>query len=95
MKKSKLSEAQIFKMLNESETGIAVNDLCRQYNVANSTFYKLKSKYAGMSLSDLTRLKALEEENRRLKSMYANLSVEHTILKEVVEKKFPNLLDED
>ena len=95
MKKSKLNEAQIFKMLSESEAGVAVNDLCRQYNVANSTVYKLKSKYAGMSLSDLTRLKALEEENRRLKSMYANLSVEHTILKEVIEKKFPNLLDED
>ena len=63
--------------------------------VANSTYYKLKSKYAGMSLSDLKRLKELEKENYRLKKMYAELSLDHTILKEVIEKKFPDILDED
>ncbi len=95
MKKNKLSESQIFSMLNEAEAGVPVNDLCRKYGVANSTYYKLKSKYAGMSLSELKRLKQLEDENRRLKTMYADLSLDHKILKEVVEKKFPDILDED
>ena len=95
MKKSKLSDSQIFAMLNEAEAGVLVNDICRKYGVANSTYYKLKSKYAGMSLSDLKRLKELEKENYRLKKMYAELSLDHTILKEVIEKKFPDILDED
>lgn len=93
MKKNKLSESQMFSMLNEAETGIPINDLCRKYGVANSTYYKLKSKYAGMSLPELKRLKQLEDENRRLKTMYADLSLDHKILKEVVEKKFPEILD--
>jgi putative transposase len=71
MKKSKLSDSQIFAMLNEAEAGISVNDICRKYSVANSTYYKLKSKYAGMSLPELKRLKDLEKENLRLKKMYA------------------------
>lgn len=95
MKKSKLSEAQIFNMLSEAETGLPVNDVCRKYNIANSTYYKMKSKYAGMSLSDLKRLKVLERENQRLKAMYADISLDHKILKEVIEKKFPHILDED
>ena len=95
MKKNKLSESQIFNMLNEADAGVSVNDLCRKYGVANSTYYKLKSKYAGMNLSELKRLKALEEENRRLKAMYADLSLDHKILKDVIEKKFPDILDED
>ena len=94
MKRNKLSESQIFTMLNEAESGISVNDICRKYNIANSTYYKLKSKYAGMSLSELKRLKELERENQRLKSMYADLSLDHKILKEVVEKKFPDILGE-
>lgn len=94
MKKSKLSEVQIFNMLNEAEAGISPSELCRKYKIANSTFYKFKAKYAGMTLSDLRRLKELEAENRRLKAMYADISLEHKILKEVMEKKFPDLLDE-
>jgi putative transposase len=93
MKKNKLSESQMFSMLNEAEAGIPINDVCRKYGVANSTYYKLKSKYAGMSLPELKRLKQLEDENRRLKTMYADLSLDHKILKEVVEKKFPEILD--
>ena len=76
MKKLKLSEAQITTMLSEAEAGIPVVELCRKYNVANSTFYKLKSKYAGMTTTELKRLKALEAENNRLKRMYADLSLE-------------------
>ena len=77
MKKLKLSESQIVNMLNEGEQSIPVADLCRKYQIANSTYYKLKSKYTGMSVSDLQRLKALETENNRLKQMYADLSLDH------------------
>lgn len=94
MKKGKLSEVQIFNMLNEAIAGVPVTDLCRKYKVANSTFYKLKAKYAGMNLSDLRKLKTLEAENCRLKAMYADISLEHKILKGVLEKKFPEMLDE-
>ncbi len=95
MKKSKLSESQNVSMLNEAEAGVSVADLCRKYGIANSTYYKLKSKYAGMSVSELKRLKELERENQRLKAMFADLSLDHQILKEVIEKKFPDILDED
>jgi len=94
MKKLKLSEAQITTMLSEAEAGIPVVELCRKYNVANSTFYKLKSKYAGMTTTELKRLKALEAENNRLKRMYADLSLDHKILQEVMQKKYPGLIDE-
>lgn len=94
MKKSKLSEAQIMNLIQESEAGVPVSDLCRKYQVANSTFYKLKAKYGGMELSELRRLKVLEDENRRLKQMYADMSLEHRILKDVIEKKFPGLKGE-
>lgn len=95
MKKSKLSEAQIVSMLNEAEAGVPVEDLCRKYKVANSTFYKMKAKYAGMGMAEIKRLKALETENQRLKAMYAETSLEHKVLKDVIKKKFPDLLDED
>ena len=93
MKKSKLTESQIIAMLNESEAGMAVTDLCRKYAISSATYYKLKNKYAGMSVSELKRLKELEAENRRLKAMYADVSLEHKILKEVIGKKFPELID--
>jgi len=95
MKKSKLTETQIVTMLNEGKAGVPVNDLCRKYQVSSATYYKMRSKYAGMNVSDLKRLKDLETENRRLKQMYAQVSMEHQILKEVLEKKFPDLIGED
>jgi putative transposase len=61
--------------------------------IPSATYYKLKTKYAGMNVSDLKRMKALEAENRRLKSMYADISLEHKILKEILEKKYPELID--
>jgi len=94
MKRSKLSESQIVAMLNEAEAGVPATELMRRYNVANSTFYKLKAKYAGMQVSDIRRLKVLEDENRKLKQMYADISLEHRILKEVMEKKYPELIGE-
>ena len=95
MKKNKLSEAKTIAMLNEAEAGVPVTDLCRKYAVSSSTFYKLKNKFAGMTLPEMKRLRTLETENRRLKAMYADMSLEHKILKEVIEKKYPGLIDED
>lgn len=87
MKKSKLSESQILAMIKEGEAGVGVNDLCRQYGISAATYYKMKSKYSGMNQSDIKRLRELEEENHRLKQMYADISLEHRILKDIVEKK--------
>jgi len=87
MKKSKFSESQIVNILKEAEAGAALEDLIRQHGFSKASFYKWKSKYGGMSVSELKRLKELEEENRRLKQMYANLSLEHEALKDVIEKK--------
>ena len=95
MKKSKLSEPQIITLLNEAEAGMPITDLCRRYKISSATYYKLKSRYSGMNVSALKRLKELEKENQRLKSMYADVSLEHKILKEVLEKKYPELIDED
>ena len=87
MKKKKFSETQIVKILGENEAGVPILDLSRKYGVGESTLYAWKSKYAGMSVAELKRLKELETENRRLKQMYANLSMDHEILKEIIEKK--------
>ena len=87
MKKSRYSETQIVKILKEVESGKLVKDVCREYSISDATYYNWKAKYGGMEASDIKRLKELEEENRRLKQMYANLSLEHTILKDIIEKK--------
>jgi putative transposase len=88
MKKSKFSESQIVNILKEAEAGVAVEDLSRQHGFSKASFYnKWKAKYGGMSLSEVKRMKELEEENRRLKQMYANLSLEHEVLKDIIEKK--------
>lgn len=87
MKKSKFTESQIVNILKEAEAGVALEDLSRQHGFSKPTFYKWKAKYGGMDVSALKRLKELEEENRRLKQMYAELSLEHKALKDIVEKK--------
>lgn len=87
MKRSRYSENQIIRILKEAEAGVPVTDLCRTYGFSKSSYYKWKAKYGGMEASDLRRLRELEEENRRLKQMYAELSLEHQVLKDVVEKK--------
>jgi len=89
MKKSKFTEGQIVNILKEAEAGVSVEDLMRQHGFSRATFYKWKAKYSGMSVSELKRLKELEEENRRLKQMYADLSLEHEVLKDIIEKKLP------
>ena len=89
MKKSKFTESQIFNILKEADAGVALEDLIRQHGFSRASFYKWKAKYSGMDVSELKRLKELEEENRRLKQMYANLSLEHEVLKDIIEKKLP------
>ncbi len=87
MKRSTYSEQHIVKILKEAEAGVSVEELSRQYGFGKSTFYKWKAKYGGMETSDLKRLRELEEENARLKQMYAELSLDYKLLKDVVEKK--------
>jgi len=87
MKQSKYSETQIVNILKEAETGTPVAELSRKHGFSQSAFYKWKAKYSGMDTSALKRLKELEEENRRLKQMYADLSLEHQALKNIVQKK--------
>jgi len=87
MRKSKISETEIFNLLKEGETGISVDDVCRKYGISRSAYYKFKAKYGGMQISDLKRLKELEKENKRLKQMYADVSLEYRIVKDILEKK--------
>jgi putative transposase len=87
MKRTKFSEQQIITILKEAESGLKVADLCRQHGMSQSTFFKWKSKYGGLEVSELRRIKQLEEENHRLKRMFADLSLDHHALKDVMSKK--------
>ncbi len=87
MKKTRITENQIIKALQENEAGRKPDDICRELEVSRATFYRWKSQYGGMEVSDVKRLQELEEENARLKKMYADLSLDHSILKEVITKK--------
>jgi len=87
MKKTRFTESQIVSILKEADSGIKVEQLCRQYGMSSATYYNWKSKYGGMEASDVKRLKELEEENNRLKKMYANLSLEHEAVKDLIVKK--------
>ena len=87
MRKTKFSEHQIIKILKEVEGGRMDKDVCREHGISDATYYNWKSKYGGMEASDIRRLKALEEENAKLKRMYADMALENTALKDVIEKK--------
>lgn len=88
MRKSKFSEAQIAAILKQAEAGVAVSEVARKHGISAATFYQWRSKYGGMSVSDLQRMRELEQENARLKRLYAELSLDHSILKEALTKKF-------
>lgn len=88
MRKSKFSEAQIAAILKEAESGASVADVARTHGISAATFYQWRSKYGGMEVSDMQRLRELEQENARLKRMYADLSLDHSVLKELLTKKF-------
>ncbi len=84
----KYTEAQIIAVLREAEAGAKVGDLCRKYGMSDGSYYNWKSKYAGLTVSELKRLKALEEENRRLKQIVAEQALDNRALKELLSKKF-------
>ena len=87
MRKSKFSDAQIMGMLRQVEGGMGLAEVCREHAISSATFYKWRSKYGGMDASMVSQMKAMEEENRRLKRMYADLSMQADLLKEALGKK--------
>ena len=82
----RLTESQIIGILKEAEAGMSVPEVCRKHGVGQSTFYKWRSRYGGMEASDIRRMKELEEENRRLKQMYAELSLKSQMQEEIIKK---------
>lgn len=88
MKKSRFTENQIIKVLKENEQGRSVGDLSRELGIDKITFYYWRKKYGGMDRQELKRLKELEEENRKLKHMYADVSLDNKMLKDILSKKF-------
>ena len=87
MKRSRFSEHKIIRILKEGEAGRSPQEICRDYGISNATYYNWKAKYGGMEPSQLKRLKELESENNKLKQMYADLSLQNVVLKDVIEKK--------
>ncbi len=87
MKKSRFTETQIVEILRMQERGLSVADICREHGISQPTFYSWKSKYGGLDASQLKRIKELEEENSRLKRMYADVSMQRDALKDLIEKK--------
>jgi putative transposase len=87
MRKSKFTETQIISMLKEQETGKSVADICREQGISAPTFFNWKNKYGGLDASELKRMRELEEENARLRKMYADVSMDNYVLKDIIAKK--------
>lgn len=88
MKKSRFSEEQIIGILKEHDSGAKTSDLCRRHGMSPATFYKWKSKFGGMDVSDAKRLRGLEAENSKLKRLVADLTLDNVALKDVLSKKW-------
>ena len=88
MKKSRYSDSQIINILKQAEAGTPVAELCREHGMSDATFYKWRAKFGGMDVSMMSRLKELEEENRRLKKMYAEERLKAEVLNEAITKKW-------
>lgn len=88
MKKSRFTDSQIMAILKQAEAGSPVPELCREHGISGATFYKWRSKFGGMDASLMARMKELEDENRRLKKMYAEEKLKAEIVKEALEKKW-------
>lgn len=91
MKKKRFTEAQIVSILHQQEAGKSVKDISRENGISDATFYNWKAKYGGMQISDVKRMKDLEEENSRLKRIVANQTLEIDAIKTVLEKKYGGL----
>ena len=87
MKKSEFTETQIVGILAEADAGVTIKDICRKHGISPSTYHKWKSKYGGLSVPELRRIKELEAENAKLKRMFADLSMENDALKSLIQKK--------
>ena len=87
MRKSRFTEAQIMGVLRQVEGGLSLADVCREHAISSATFYKWRSKYGGMDASMIADMKVMEDENRRLKKMFAELSMQNELLKEALGKK--------
>lgn len=87
MKRSRFTENQIISILKEADAGRSVKEICRKHGISDATYYNWKSKYGGMSASELKRLREMELENAKLKRMYADLALENTALKDLIDKK--------
>jgi putative transposase len=87
MRKSRFTEAQIMGVLRQVEGGMRLADVCREHGISSATFYKWRSKFGGMDASMIADMKTMEDENRRLKKMYAELSMQNELLKEALGKK--------
>lgn len=88
MKKPRFRESQIFQVLKEAEAGVPIAELCRKHGMSNASFYKWRAKYGGMDVSSMKRMKELEDENSRLKKMYAEEKLKAEIISEALEKKW-------
>jgi putative transposase len=88
MKTTKFSESQIINILKLAENGMPITELCRSNGISSATFYKWRAKYGGMDVSMLSHVKQLEAENNRLKKMYAELQLDHHVLKDAMKKKW-------
>ena len=88
MKKSRFTDSQIIAVLKQAEAGTPVPELCREHSISSATFYKWRSKFGGMEVSMVARMKELEDENRRLKKMYAEAQLSADLLKEAMSKKW-------
>ena len=87
MKTGRYSDAQIMGILKQAESGVPISELCREHGMSNVSFYKWRAKYGGMDVSMVSQLKVMEAENRRLKRMYAEMSMQNDLLKEALGKK--------
>lgn len=87
MRKTRFTEPQIMAVLRQAEGGVAVPELCREHGISSASFYKWRAKYGGMDASMMSQMKVLEGENRRLKRMFADLSMQADLLKEALGKK--------